>query len=326
MLFSSFQPVQADAGPPSVHSEDSSVTWCYDIFDLIKNKKWWGERKFNRGRVSGGRGCVCVRVCLAKGQVVYGDLVTFRLSGTIRRLSVEEWLGSGCSHMPLLTPCITISANGALQGNYHQYDIKRRRLNQSGKKCLSVGNKDDCEEVAHSDNDTASEPWDGPWQNSCRIHSICPKTCTHTASIHLWSKHSPCFSKRQHLFLFHNKEMLQPGVVFVNIKLCICFSNWVKKSKHKVLGKTSEVVSIQIFSLTTFEEATNLSGWKWMMCPRWAGVRQMRRVTRMQHNGTRRCFHFPDKAPENKMLALLVLLKHLRSPHFLKANCKILPF
>lgn len=80
-------------------------------------------------------GGVCVR--LARNQVVYGDLVTFRLSGTIRRLSVEERLGSGCSHMPLLTPCITISANGALQGNYHQYDIKRHWLNQSGIKVLS---------------------------------------------------------------------------------------------------------------------------------------------------------------------------------------------
>lgn len=84
---------------------------------------------------------VVVGVCVLGGggggaQVVYGDLVTFRLSGTIRRLSVEERLGSGCSHMPLLTPCITISANGALQGNYHQYDIKRRRLNQSGRKVL----------------------------------------------------------------------------------------------------------------------------------------------------------------------------------------------
>lgn len=79
---------------------------------------------------------LCVCVCVRGKQVVYGDLVTFRLSGTIRRLSVEEWLGSGCSHMPLLTPCITISANGALQGNYHQYDIKRRWLNQSGEKVL----------------------------------------------------------------------------------------------------------------------------------------------------------------------------------------------
>lgn len=75
---------------------------------------------------------VCISLCLCVfggwggvGGVVYGDLVTFRLSGTIRRLSVEEWLGSGCSHMSLLTPCITISANGALQRNYHQYDIKR---------------------------------------------------------------------------------------------------------------------------------------------------------------------------------------------------------
>lgn len=73
--------------------------------------------------------CVCICSCLCVfggGGVVYGDLVTFRLSGTIRRLSVEERLGSGCSHMSLLTPCITISANGALQRNYHQYDIKRR--------------------------------------------------------------------------------------------------------------------------------------------------------------------------------------------------------
>lgn len=81
-----------------------------------------------------------MRECSWWGQVVYGDLVTFRLSGTIRRLSVEEWLDGGSSHMPLLTPCITISANGTLQGNYHQYDIKRRWLNQSGGNCLSAGN------------------------------------------------------------------------------------------------------------------------------------------------------------------------------------------
>lgn len=84
---------------------------------------------------------VCVRVCSGGKQVVYGDLVTFRLSGTIRTLSVEEWLESGCSHMPLLTLCITISANGALQRNYHQYDINRRWLNQSGVKCLSTVNQ-----------------------------------------------------------------------------------------------------------------------------------------------------------------------------------------
>lgn len=87
---------------------------------------------------------MCVRGSLwvfGGKQVVYDDLVTFRLSGTIRRLSVDEWLGNGCSHMPLLTPCITISANGALQGNYHQYDIKRRWLNQSGEKCLSTSNQ-----------------------------------------------------------------------------------------------------------------------------------------------------------------------------------------
>lgn len=78
--------------------------------------------------------CVCVNVCvrLVKGglfMAVSSRLVSLGQSG-------DEVLRSGGSHMPLVTPCITISANSALQGNYHQYDIRRCWVNQSGGKVL----------------------------------------------------------------------------------------------------------------------------------------------------------------------------------------------
>lgn len=80
---------------------------------------------------------VCVCVVKRDWQLFMASLSRLPLSGTIRKLSGEERRREPRGRqITLLTPCITISANGALQGNYHQYDISRCSLNESKGKLL----------------------------------------------------------------------------------------------------------------------------------------------------------------------------------------------
>lgn len=134
--------------------------------------------------------------------------------------------------MPLLSCCITISANGALQPNYHQYDISSA-AKAIREKCLSTGNQ---RRVRGSvDTNVASEPTGG--------RSTLTHTYTHRDFV--------CFNYR--LFLFYSKSQFGLWCVFLQTKGNPNFS----KMKPRI---------IKITKIFTFE--ANLG----LLCPLWFPV------------------------------------------------------